>query len=573
MTVINSSKTKSMFREGMTPVVRSTSRPQWERLPERFVHYYRSPRHERNYVVTWAFQFDSDRDEYEFAYCYPYTYTRLQRWLLGAVEGPGRGFTRWGLAGRSIMGRRIDFLAICNDRSYLESMPGEFGRLVTWDRDECGYLEEKCRGGGGSSGRRSRDGDGDGDGNNVRDGDGYGSNVRDGDGDGNNVRDGDGDGGAPRQTPWRRQQQQQQRRRRRPSVVLTARVHSGETPSSFMLEGALDFLLSDDPVAERLRSHAAFYVLPMLNPDGVALGNYRCNFAGYDLNRQYSSPSPALHPSICAATQLVMSLDREASADAGREREARPAAPVTQQPSSLPSTSSSTSSTPSSSSLALYVDLHAHSTSLGAFMFGVHRSTARLAALEAGFPRIFARHSAAFSLESTKFAREPAKAGTARRALGEAVHEGCRCYTLEVSFHAPPGSARGAAFTEDAYRQIGREMMFATAEHFGLIASGGSGTHTTSTFAAGNSNVSNSNVSSNGNGGAPMPSETGTMASAPVTTATPLVWDAGSMAAAGAQFRTLRGSSAPGQRGLTSSSFAMPVGSRQGNNRPGNHQF
>jgi cytosolic carboxypeptidase protein 2/3 len=28
----------------------------------------------------------------------------------------------------------------------------------------------------------------------------------------------------------------------------------------------------------------------MLNPDGVILGNSRCNFEGFDLNRQWKKP-------------------------------------------------------------------------------------------------------------------------------------------------------------------------------------------------------------------------------------------------------------------------------------------
>ncbi len=33
----------------------------------------------------------------------------------------------------------------------------------------------------------------------------------------------------------------------------------------------------------------------MVNPDGVMYGNYRCNLAGVDLNRQYSDPNKILH--------------------------------------------------------------------------------------------------------------------------------------------------------------------------------------------------------------------------------------------------------------------------------------
>jgi murein tripeptide amidase MpaA len=34
-----------------------------------------------------------------------------------------------------------------------------------------------------------------------------------------------------------------------------------------------------------------FRMVPMVNPDGVALGNYRTNFAGLDLNRKWIHPT------------------------------------------------------------------------------------------------------------------------------------------------------------------------------------------------------------------------------------------------------------------------------------------
>ncbi|KAK6308998.1 hypothetical protein J4Q44_G00204610 [Coregonus suidteri] len=79
--IVNFSKTKSLYRDGMSPVVKSTSRPKWQRLPAKNVYYYRCPDHRRNYVMSFAFCFDREDDVYQFAYCYPYTYTRLQHYL------------------------------------------------------------------------------------------------------------------------------------------------------------------------------------------------------------------------------------------------------------------------------------------------------------------------------------------------------------------------------------------------------------------------------------------------------------------------------------------------------------
>lgn len=39
-------------------------------------------------------------------------------------------------------------------------------------------------------------------------------------------------------------------------------------------------------------------IVPMLNPDGVTWGNYRCNLLGVDLNRRWINPSKLLHSTI-----------------------------------------------------------------------------------------------------------------------------------------------------------------------------------------------------------------------------------------------------------------------------------
>ena len=40
------------------------------------------------------------------------------------------------------------------------------------------------------------------------------------------------------------------------------------------MKGALEFLVSSDPVARLLRENFIFKIIPMLNPDGVINGKY-----------------------------------------------------------------------------------------------------------------------------------------------------------------------------------------------------------------------------------------------------------------------------------------------------------
>ena len=71
------------------------------------------------------------------------------------------------------------------------------------------------------------------------------------------------------------------------TVWLQARQHAWETGTSFVMEGALRMLTSDDAKARELLDRVIFKFTPMMDPDGSATGKVRFNANGYDLNRHW----------------------------------------------------------------------------------------------------------------------------------------------------------------------------------------------------------------------------------------------------------------------------------------------
>ena len=72
--------------------------------------------------------------------------------------------------------------------------------------------------------------------------------------------------------------------------MICARVHPGESNSSYMMQGFIRAILGQSLQAKELRKRCVFKIIPMVNPDGVIVGNYRTNMAGNDLNRKYHDP-------------------------------------------------------------------------------------------------------------------------------------------------------------------------------------------------------------------------------------------------------------------------------------------
>jgi hypothetical protein len=115
---------------------------------------------------------------------------------------------------------------------------------------------------------------------------------------------------------------------KRKQVFLSARVHPGETPSSFVMEGLLQFLTSDDARAKILRQEFIFYAVPMINVDGVYNGYYRMDTRGLNMNRLYNGSDES--EIISSMMKFISTLDN----------------------------------------LFFYMDMHAHASKQGCFVYG-----------------------------------------------------------------------------------------------------------------------------------------------------------------------------------------------------------
>ena len=74
---------------------------------------------------------------------------------------------------------------------------------------------------------------------------------------------------------------------RKKVIIITGRVHPGESNASWIVHGIIKFLLGKDKVANELRKRVIFKIIPMINADGVTIGNTRCSFIGRDVNRLF----------------------------------------------------------------------------------------------------------------------------------------------------------------------------------------------------------------------------------------------------------------------------------------------
>ncbi|XP_046986035.1 cytosolic carboxypeptidase 6-like [Schistocerca americana] len=82
-----------------------------QRMPNKHVYYYRSPEHQQQHVLSFAFAFDREEDVYQFALTYPYSYSRCQAHL-DLLERKALPHFKRELLATSVQQRRVDLLTI-----------------------------------------------------------------------------------------------------------------------------------------------------------------------------------------------------------------------------------------------------------------------------------------------------------------------------------------------------------------------------------------------------------------------------------------------------------------------------
>ncbi|CAH8565870.1 unnamed protein product [Schistosoma rodhaini] len=375
-TIVNFYKSTSLFSQGMRPLMYSEKMAKltgigWRRVGSD-INYYQTKYMEsadnklqfknkpqkddtsilpHTYSLTWKFKFPYPNDTVYFAACYPYTYTQLQEYL-------------------NKLTLNSSIKRICHQTTLCYTLASNPVPLLTItepdDYDECNGNDSNSN-----------------DNNNV-----------------DQLMNKSQSGFQAQPTDDNNNNNKPTEKKR--CVVITARVHPGETQGSWMMKGLMDFLISTDPDAKVLRSNFVFKLVPMLNPDGVIVGNYRCSLSGCDLNRKYTSSLKRFFPTIWHTKQMIINVMKQYE-------------------------------------VVVYCDLHGHSRKQQMFIYGCKSQTLENQYYSRIFPAMLSKNiPELFNYDKCKFAVQKEKEGTGRIVMWR---EGIvNSYTLEATFCGTAGN-------------------------------------------------------------------------------------------------------------------------------------
>ena len=216
---------------------------------------------------------------------------------------------------------------------------------------------------------------------------------------------------------------------KRKGIVLIARQHPGETVGSYVMQGCIDFLMGNSDEAKKLRDIYIIKIVPMMNPDGVLVGNSRTSFAGCDLNRRWLKPNEIIHPEIYYTKEMILKL--------ALQRE-----------------------------IAFICDFHGHFGAFNSFFYCNYKDNRRLCSL---FPFICCKLSKIISYQQCNYGMPKFKYSTGRVTLFNELNKeneidggksNNSIVALETSFFGVnrAGELSRTYFTSDLIKQIGRDV-------------------------------------------------------------------------------------------------------------------
>ena len=175
---------------------------------------------------------------------------------------------------------------------------------------------------------------------------------------------------------------------RRKIVLICGRVHPGEANASWITHRIIDYLLSKSQIAKGLRNRVIFQIVPMINPDGVVVGNHRWSFLGRDINRSFEHPNSKLEPEPYALRKHIKNIQKEAC-EYGRFDK-----------------------------ILAFIDIHSHANRKSIFMYGPHYPLHSSNYMKIRvIPKLMSERTTMFRFYSWKFRTEQYKENWARLSL------------------------------------------------------------------------------------------------------------------------------------------------------------
>ena len=205
------------------------------------------------------------------------------------------------------------------------------------------------------------------------------------------------------------------------TVFLIARQHPGETVGSHVIKGCIDFLLGDSEEAQKLREIYNFQIFPIMNPDGVLVGNSRTSFAGCDLNRRWSKPNEIIHPEIFNTKSIILKTSL-------REN------------------------------IAFIIDFHGHFGTFNSLFYCNHKENKKICSL---FPYLCSKLSNIISFQQSTFSMPKYKHSTERLSLFRELEDNNNnnIVALETSFFGTrKNNEKNYYFNTKLLNDIGRDV-------------------------------------------------------------------------------------------------------------------
>ncbi|CAK61401.1 unnamed protein product (macronuclear) [Paramecium tetraurelia] len=202
-------------------------------------------------------------------------------------------------------------------------------------------------------------------------------------------------------------------------LILQARIHPGESNGSWVMQGVLDFLSSQS--ALKLFEKCVIKVVPMMNPDGVILGNYRTGLAGKDLNRKFKQTDGIRFPTVQAMKRLVYDQYKKYG-----------------------------------SNLIAFIDLHGHSIKKNVFLYGPEYTLQNYNYYKCRIlPKLLSQRTEMFRFYSSIFRISSNKRSTARGVFAQ-LYDIVNCFTIETSNGNYYNQTQTFDFTSKHWLDMGR---------------------------------------------------------------------------------------------------------------------